>query len=375
MRIATVLLLVVLRGAVAVGQTNPYPTGCYSFITEEVDCSDYDEGSCRGHLDVYSDINGGGTQDITPATLQCNNSCGAPSPNCPSCANQGPFLVAQENPACECTGNPGFVCSAGTGGGSNSPICSAGQWTCNGAAECPLPPSGSICNEGEYGEVSCGNSGWYCWDYQSPIIVDTTGTGFHLTNAANGVRFDLPGDGRLEQIAWTAPGSTNGWLALPRDGKITSGKELFGNFTPQPPSSHPNGFLALAMYDKPENGGNGDGVIDWHDAVWDSLRVWIDANHDGISQPEEPFTLPAVGIISISLSYRDVEFADQFGNQFRYKGAVNPRGQSSNDPVDRTIYDVFLSVDHRMREARAAAPPPSRGGRWNGDLAIDHQLW
>lgn len=94
MRIAPVLSLVVLLGAVAAGQSNPYPSGCYSFITEEVDCSDYDQGSCKGKLDQYTDINGAGTQDLMQMTLQCNNSCGAPSPSCPACNSQGPFLVA-----------------------------------------------------------------------------------------------------------------------------------------------------------------------------------------------------------------------------------------------------------------------------------------
>jgi len=186
----------------------------------------------------------------------------------------------------------------------------------------------------------------------SPIILDAAGEGFHLTSTAEGVLFDIRGNGHPIPIAWTAPGSHNAFLALPGpDGLVHNGKELFGNFTPQPKSATPNGFLALAEYDKPENGGNSDGVIDEHDAVFSKLVLWIDENHDGISQPNELHKFSEFGIHSLSVSYFESRKTDEFGNQFRYKARVNPRkehrdsrDEKASGEVGRWAYDVFFST-------------------------------
>ncbi len=181
----------------------------------------------------------------------------------------------------------------------------------------------------------------------SPIIIDTEGEGFQLTSYDDGVMFDIRGDGHPIKLSWTARGSHNAFLALDRDGSgsITSGKELFGNFTKQPNSTNPNGFLALAEFDKPENGGNGDGVIDERDAVFAKLRLWIDGNHDGVAELYELHTLPELGVYSLALNYHDSRKQDQYGNQFRYKARVNPgarRDRRDESEVDRWAYDVFF---------------------------------
>ena len=193
---------------------------------------------------------------------------------------------------------------------------------------------------------------WGCC--ASPIIVDTTGRGFHLTSAENGVLFDIHATGRPVLISWTAFGSGNAFLALDRNhnGKIDNGKELFGNITEQSLSEHPNGYLALAEFDKPQNGGNGDGIIDERDDVFSHLILWIDENHNGISEPEELHTLPELGVYSISLHYRDDQrFYDQFGNWFHYQAALNPDPKDETSKDGRVTYDVFFVTKRNPQSA------------------------
>ncbi|MGB2605406.1 MAG: hypothetical protein WBC78_17540 [Candidatus Sulfotelmatobacter sp.] len=199
--------------------------------------------------------------------------------------------------------------------------------------------------------MACPTS-WGCC--ASPIIVDTTGDGFRLTSAEDGVEFDISGTGHPIKMAWTGRNSGNAFLALDRNhnGKIDNGTELFGNYTEQPPctdgaDSCKNGYRALAEFDKPENGGNGDGIIDERDEVFSHLLLWIDENHNGISEPNELHTLSELGVHSISHYRDDQHFYDEYGNWFHYQAALNPDPEDGTSKDGRWTYDVFFKVAER----------------------------
>lgn len=191
-----------------------------------------------------------------------------------------------------------------------------------------------------------------------------------MTSAKNGLLWDFLGDGHPRiRIAGTASGSTNGWLAidLNGNGKIDSARELFSiasyhipkswrpdqinGYIDPPPGVHDvNGFNSLIQCDL-----NLDGVIDNKDTDWLKLLVWIDKNHDGISQPDELHHLDDLGIRSISLHYERSKKIDRYGNKFELKGTIN--GDNNPDDVNRSIYDVVLVGEPQIDFERSAKNP------------------
>jgi len=99
------------------------------------------------------------------------------------------------------------------------------------------------------------------------------------------------------------------------DGLINDGTELFGDSTPvfdadgNVVRKAVGGFDALAQEDT-----NGDGLVNHQDANWASLRIWQDANSDGISQASELKSLQELGIAALRVAKTENNTAIGNGN-------------------------------------------------------------
>ena len=207
-----------------------------------------------------------------------------------------------------------------------------------------------------------------------PIVLDLDGDTFqsNFTDADHGIRWDFFGRGKSGffgadegpiQLAWSKPGKRVGFLWIDRNtgddrsacfmasdqqgcnGIPDNGKELFTDVAPQmgvagfkTSAAHPyrpTGFGALKMFDKSEYGGNGDGRIDANDRVFEHLHVWVDLNHNGKLDPGENFSLKELGVVWISLEFRENNERDQYRNTRWLDGTV-----VTNNSHTIAIYDV-----------------------------------
>jgi hypothetical protein len=181
--------------------------------------------------------------------------------------------------------------------GARPPECDATQWA---RAIFPVFGGATMWLNAYFVAITKGPGDVVCLD--SPLVLDLNNDGVQLSPVSAGVTFDLTGAGPL-RTAWVR-GTDDALLAIDRDGSgtIDSGAELFGEGTPLEGRRAADGFEALAALDRPERGGNGNGLVEQGDLMFEQLVLWRDADHNGRSEAGELVSLESAGVIGLEVA-------------------------------------------------------------------------
>lgn len=163
---------------------------------------------------------------------------------------------------------------------------------------------------------------------RDPLVLDLDGNGITTTgiNPAAPILFDQDGDGTKTATGWIASGEAIVVCDLNGNGKVDSGRELFGDNTiltqgPRAGQTAANGFEALADLDS-----NLDGKFSSADAAFASVKLWKDLNQNGISETGELFTFADLGVASINTSGTATNINLGGGNTQTHSGSFTKVG-------------------------------------------------
>ena len=185
----------------------------------------------------------------------------------------------------------------------------------------------------------------------APIVLDLNGDGISLKSRKKShASFDMDGDGKADDTGWVGKG--DGLLVIDRngDGKITTGAEL--SFLTDAPDAKSD-LEALRSFDS-----NADGKVTSADTRWGELKVWVDANDNGVSDAGELQSLEELGITEIGLSGKATDKVVKPGDNVVLQTATFKRSDGSVS----TLGDVALAFD--PSSAKAGGSNAGGGAPW-----------
>ena len=172
--------------------------------------------------------------------------------------------------------------------------------------------------------------------HPSPLVLDLDGDGVETDKEDSSIHFDHDNNGFAESSGWA--GKDDGLLVrdINSNGQIDNGTELFGDNTVLSNGQKAaNGFEALKDLDS-----NNDGVFNSSDAAWNEVKVWRDANGNGVVDENELLTLEQAGVSGINLDYQNTNTTDGNGNQHNQSGTF-----IKTDGTTGAIHDVWFDAD------------------------------
>ena len=171
---------------------------------------------------------------------------------------------------------------------------------------------------------------------RSPLVVDLDGDGVETIGTNSNVYFDHDNNGFAESTGWV--GKDDGLLVrdLNNNGQIDDGTELFGNNSVLSSGEKAaNGFEALKDLDS-----NNDGIFNSSDTAWNQVKVWKDANSNGVVDEGELLTLEQAGIENIDLNYQNSNAVDTNGNTVGQIGSFDKENGTQGN-----ISDIWFNTD------------------------------
>jgi Ca2+-binding RTX toxin-like protein len=195
------------------------------------------------------------------------------------------------------------------------------------------------------------------------IILDLDGDGIETRSIKKAQSvFDMNGDGMTDDTGWTGAG--DGFLVIDRnnDGRISGVSEL--GFASESADSL-NGLDALSALDN-----NGDRLLDSKDVRFKELKVWLDANGNGVTDFGELRTLEEVGIKSIGLRASFLTGTTKVGENILLSTAVFTRNNGSTG----TLGDVALAFSPGSAPKPIPNKGPSSGFKFPSDLSTNEPV-
>jgi hypothetical protein len=191
--------------------------------------------------------------------------------------------------------------------------------------------------------------------YLDAIVLDLDADGVETQRRGKtGAAFDMNADGSTDDTGWTS--GHDGFLVVDRNGNgtIDDGSEL--SFLPDAPQAR-SAFDGLAAFDS-----NGDGLVSRLDQRFGELKIWVDANHDGVSQDGELTTLSDQGIASISLRSASSKAMQKLGRNLTLSTTVFTREDGST----HTAADVAFGFSPSRAPTESAAATAGSIADWLG---------
>lgn len=205
----------------------------------------------------------------------------------------------------------------------------------------------------------------------SPIILDLDGDGVEMRSIKKSkAAFDMNGDGVADDTGWA--GKDDGFLVIDRnnDGRITHASEL--SFAAEDSDARSD-LEALAALDN-----NGDSVLNSDDVRFGELKVWQDANGNGVTDSGELKSLAELGITEISLRAQNREGSAGVGDNVLLGTSSFTRANGSTGTVGNAVLAYrpgtgvpATSLGNRSVESGLPFDLPSEISAYGDNLVAD----